>query len=114
MAMRTRRSRRLPAADRRRQILEVTRELVAEQGFHALSMEAVSQRAGITRPVVYEHFGDLGGLLEALVDEMGERALGQLAAILAPDGDPATGASSCWRRFAVTWRRPGPTPIPGG
>jgi len=60
----------------------VTKEIVGEQGFHAVSIEAVARRAGITRPVVYEHFGDLKGLLEALVAREGARALAQLAAIL--------------------------------
>ena len=60
----------------------MTKEIVGEQGFHAVSIEAVARRAGITRPVVYEHFGDLKGLLEALVAREGARALAQLAAIL--------------------------------
>jgi AcrR family transcriptional regulator len=64
------------------QLLDVTKEIVGEQGFHAVSIEAVARRAGITRPVVYEHFGDLKGLLEALVEREGARALAQLAAIL--------------------------------
>jgi len=107
-------TRRLAAADRRRQILEVTRDLVAEQGFHGLSMEAVSQRAGVSRPIVYEHFGDLAGLLEALVDELGGRALLQLAAVLPSadsTGDPADlllralrGYLEAARADPATWR----------
>jgi AcrR family transcriptional regulator len=73
---------RLSAAERREQLLEVTKEIVGESGFHAVSIEAVARRAGITRPVVYEHFGDLPGLLEALVDREGGRALAQLATVL--------------------------------
>jgi AcrR family transcriptional regulator len=76
---------RLSAQERRQQLLEVTREIVGERGFHAVSIEAVAQQAGVSRPVVYQHFGDLGGLLEALVMQMGERALGQLAAVLPAD-----------------------------
>ena len=73
---------RMTAEDRRRQLLAVTRDIVGERGFHAVSIEAVAHMAGISRPVVYEHFGDLGGLLEALVSQMGERAQSQLAAVL--------------------------------
>ena len=76
----------MAASERRRQILDVTRALVAESGFHGVSIESVAQRAGISRPVVYEHFGDLSGLLEALIDEVGERALRQLATVLPPPG----------------------------
>ena len=73
---------RLPAPERRGQLLDVTKEIVGEQGFHAVSIEAVARRAGITRPIVYGHFGDLDGLLEALVEREGARALAQLAEIL--------------------------------
>jgi AcrR family transcriptional regulator len=74
--------RRLSAAERREQLLDVTAELAAEQGFHRISIEAVARRAGITRPIVYEHFNDLPRLLEAMVDRENDRALAQLAAIL--------------------------------
>ncbi len=73
---------RMSAPERREQLLDVTKEIVGEGGFHGLSIEAVARRAGITRPVVYEHFGDLAGLLDAMVEREGERALAQLEAVL--------------------------------
>ncbi len=73
---------RMSAEQRREQLLDVTKGMVGEDGFHAVSIEAVARRAGITRPVVYGHFGDLPGLLEAMVDREGERALSQLAEVL--------------------------------
>jgi AcrR family transcriptional regulator len=76
---------RMTAAERREQILDVTKELVDERGFHAVSIEAVARRAGITRPVVYTHFNDLPGLLEALIAREGMRALQQLALVLPTD-----------------------------
>jgi AcrR family transcriptional regulator len=76
---------RMTAAERREQILDVTKGLVDERGFHAVSIEAVARRAGITRPVVYTHFTDLPGLLEALVAREGARALHQLALLLPTD-----------------------------
>ncbi len=72
----------MSASERREQLLDVTKEIVGEDGFHAVSIEGVARRAGITRPVVYEHFGDLPGLLEAMVEREGERALAQLAVVL--------------------------------
>ena len=57
---------RMSGPDRREQILDVTRAIVGERGFHAVSIEAVARAAGITRPIVYEHFESLGGLLPAL------------------------------------------------
>lgn len=83
---------RMSAPARREQLLDVTGQIVGEQGFHAVSIQAVARRAGISRPIVYEHFGDLPGLLEALVEremakaheQISETELGDLT-----EGDPA-------------------------
>jgi AcrR family transcriptional regulator len=83
----------MSAAERREQLLDVTKELVGKQGFHDLSIEAIAKRAGITRPVVYAHFEDLDALLEAMLEREARRALGQLAAIL-PTALPDDGARS--------------------
>jgi AcrR family transcriptional regulator len=86
----TRRTRsRMSAAQRREQLLDVTKQLVGEQGFHDLSVETIAKRAGITRPVIYAHFEDLDALLEAMLEREAMRALTQLAAIMPeepPDG----------------------------
>jgi AcrR family transcriptional regulator len=82
----------MSAEERREQLLDVTKRLVVERGFHAISIEAVAREAGISRPIVYGHFSDLAGLLEALTEREGARALGQLATVLPGDlsaGDPA-------------------------
>ena len=75
-------AKRMSAPERHEQLLDVTKAIVAERGFHAVSIEAVARAAGITRPVVYGHFEDLGGLLEALVERETKRALVQLARVL--------------------------------
>jgi len=72
-------ARRMSAAARREQLLDVTTELVADVGFQEVTIEAVAKRAGITRPIVYEHFGDLGGLLDAVVEREMARALSQVS-----------------------------------
>jgi AcrR family transcriptional regulator len=82
---------RMSAEQRREQILDATKAIAAQDGFHAVSIEAVARKAGITRPIVYAHFGDLPGLLETLVERESARALAQLAAVLPTDleeGDP--------------------------
>jgi AcrR family transcriptional regulator len=76
---------RMSAQDRREQILDVTKTMAAARGFHVVSIEAVAREAGISRPIVYSHFGDLQGLLEALVERESRRALSQLAAVLPTD-----------------------------
>jgi AcrR family transcriptional regulator len=82
---------RLPAEERREQLLDVTKRIVAERGFHAVSIEGVARDAGISRPIVYGHFHDLNGLLEALVLRETARALDQLGGFLPTDltaGEP--------------------------
>jgi AcrR family transcriptional regulator len=80
----------MAGAERREQLLDAAKSIVDEEGFHAVSIEAVARAAGITRPVVYTHFGDLEHLLEALVERESARALGGLTAIL-PPADPEPG-----------------------
>jgi len=81
----------MSATERREQLLDVTKTLVGEQGFHDLSIEAIAKRAGITRPVIYAHFEDLDALLEAMLEREALRALTQLGAIM-PTELPAGGA----------------------
>ena len=82
---------RMSADLRREQILDVTKSIVDQRGFHAVSIEAVARAAGISRPIVYEHFESLQGLLEALVQREGARALNQLRAVL-PTGSASANA----------------------
>lgn len=79
MTGRSRKSARLSASARREQLLDVTTALVAERGFHAISIEAVSTRAGVTRALVYNHFRDLNELLEAVIERETSRARAQVS-----------------------------------
>lgn len=76
---------RMSRAARRGQLLDATKAIVTSNGFHAVSIEAVARQARISRPIVYSHFHDLHGLLEALVDREVARALTQLASVLPGD-----------------------------
>jgi AcrR family transcriptional regulator len=82
MAVRSDTRTRLSAEQRREQLLDATKAVVGEQGFHGVSIDAVAKRAGVSRPIVYAHFGDLGGLLEAMLERESESALRQLAEVL--------------------------------
>lgn len=76
------------AEERREQILDITHEIVDAEGFHAATPNRIAEAAGVTRPVLYQQFGDLGGLFVALIDREAERAAGQFVdAIAAPDDD---------------------------
>jgi AcrR family transcriptional regulator len=64
---------RLPAAERREQLLQVALETFAAKGFHDTSMNEVAEAAGVTKPVLYQHFASKKALYNELVDEMGAR-----------------------------------------
>ena len=96
---------RMSGEQRREQLLDATKAIVVADGFHAVSIEAVARAAGITRPIVYGHFDDLGGLLEALVERESRRALEQLPETY----DDLLGALD---RLPAT--RSAPTRTPGG
>jgi AcrR family transcriptional regulator len=81
----------MTAEARREQLLDATKTIVDRSGFHAVSIEAVAREAGITRPIVYGHFRDLPGLLQALVDREGDRALAQLDELLPKATELASG-----------------------
>jgi AcrR family transcriptional regulator len=74
--------RRLPAEQRREQLLDVVTKLVLDEGFGAVSIDRVAREAGIARTVVYSQFGNLEGLLNALVDRAAARAVGQVSAVI--------------------------------
>lgn len=59
---------RLTAAERREQLLEVGREVFAAHGYDSALIDDVAQRAGVSKPIVYEHFGAKEGLYAAIVD----------------------------------------------
>jgi AcrR family transcriptional regulator len=81
----------MSAIQRREQLLDVTAQIVSKHGFGAVSIQSVARAAGISRPIVYEHFGDLPGLLKALVARETDEALAQVSASALADlteGDP--------------------------
>lgn len=64
---------RLSREDRYRQLIEVAWRIVGEEGTEALTLGRLSERAGVTKPVVYDHFATRPGLLAALYREFDER-----------------------------------------
>ncbi len=59
---------RMTGAERRQQLLDVARSLFAEKGFDGTSVEEIAQRAHVSKPVVYEHFGGKEGIYAVVVD----------------------------------------------
>lgn len=59
---------RMTGSQRRDQLIGVGRAAFAERGFDGISMEEIAVRAGVSKPVVYEHFGGKEGLYRAVVE----------------------------------------------
>ena len=73
---------RMTGKERRGQLLDVGRRLFAERGFEGTSIEEIAARAGVSKPVVYEHFGGKEGLYAVVVDREVERLLTMATQIL--------------------------------
>ena len=106
---------RLAPAERREQLLDAALRLAARHGFVGLTVDAVAREAAVTRPVIYDAFGDLQGLLLALGDREEARAMADLGAEVIPadpgDRDPEEVLVHAVRGFLVavrdapeTWR----------
>lgn len=65
--------RRLSREDRYRQLLDVSWRLIGEEGTDALSLGRLAEAAGVTKPLVYDHFGTRAGLLAALYRDFDAR-----------------------------------------
>ena len=74
---------RLPASARREQILDVSVEVFARNGFHSTSMNDVAEAAGVTKPVLYQHFDSKRDLYLALLGEAGNRLRSTIAKAVA-------------------------------
>jgi AcrR family transcriptional regulator len=59
--------RRMARADREQQMLDVAERAFAEHGYHAVSMDDIARRVGVTKPMLYEYFGSKEGLLLACI-----------------------------------------------
>jgi AcrR family transcriptional regulator len=77
----------MSANERREQLLDIGRGLFAAKGFDGTSVEEIADKAGVSKPVVYEHFGGKEGLYAVVVDREVHRLLDMVTAALTGD-DP--------------------------
>lgn len=79
---------RLPVEQRREHLLDAALRLIARDGYESVSIEAIAQEAGVTRPVVYSAYDGLEPLLHALLDRTQRRALASALRLMPqPGGD---------------------------
>jgi AcrR family transcriptional regulator len=69
---------RLTGADRRLQLMEVGRRVFAAHGYEATAIEEVALQAGVSKPIVYEHFGSKEGLYAAIVEREMDQLVGRV------------------------------------
>jgi AcrR family transcriptional regulator len=104
----------MPPEQRREQLIDAALSVIVEQGYGGVSIEAIARSAGVTRPVVYDHFPNLARLLHAVVEREERYSLDELDAVVPNDpgdSDPAELLSIGVRRFLeavasrpATWR----------
>jgi AcrR family transcriptional regulator len=73
---------RMTGKERRAQLLDIGRRLFAERGLDGTSIEEIAAQAGVSKPVVYEHFGGKEGLYAVVVDREVERFLTMATTLL--------------------------------
>jgi AcrR family transcriptional regulator len=105
---------RMPPAQRREQLIDAALSVILEQGYGGVSIEAIARTAGVTRPVVYDHFPNLDRLLHALVEREERYSLEQLEEVVPGEPDehePVEVLAASVRRFLnavqnrpATWR----------
>jgi AcrR family transcriptional regulator len=78
----------MTGTERRAQLLDVGRALFAERGFEGTSIEEIAARAGVSKPVVYEHFGGKEGLYAVVVDREMQALLTAVTSALSSPGHP--------------------------
>jgi AcrR family transcriptional regulator len=81
--------RRLARADRARVVIEAAEEIFAARGFARASMTEIATRAGVTKPVLYDHFGSKDGLLAEVIRRAGVELRAALEAAVAEADSPA-------------------------
>jgi AcrR family transcriptional regulator len=104
----------MPPLQRREQLIDAALSVIVRDGYEGVSIEAIARAAGVTRPVIYDHFQNLGELLQTLIEREERYALEQLAVVVPEspsEGEPAELFARGVKRFLdvvasrpETWR----------
>jgi len=78
---------RLTRDARRAQLLAAARDVFAAQGYHAAAMDDIADRAGVSKPVLYQHFTSKLELYRALLTTYADELIGRLSTALATTSD---------------------------
>jgi AcrR family transcriptional regulator len=78
---------RLPRSARRKQLLSAAQEVFVANGYHAAAMDEIAERAGVSKPVLYQHFPGKLNLYLALLDNQADRLAATVTDALAETDD---------------------------
>lgn len=81
-------TKRMPRAERERQLLDLAERAFARRGYHAASMDEIAAAAGVTKPMIYSYFGSKEGLFIAGVHRAYERCVERVESAAARGGEP--------------------------
>jgi len=96
---------RLSRDARRAQLLGAARDVFAAQGYHAAAMDDIAERAGVSKPVLYQHFPSKLELYRALLTTYADELIGRLRSVLGGTNDNeqrTRGAVSAYFEFVAT------------
>jgi AcrR family transcriptional regulator len=92
-------SNRLPRPARRRQLLGAAQEIFVAQGYHAAAMDDIADRAGVSKPVLYQHFPGKLDLYLALLDESADELVAIVRDALSSTTDNKQRVPATFRAF---------------
>ncbi len=81
---------RLPRSARRKQLLAAAQEIFVAQGYHAAAMDDIAERAGVSKPVLYQHFPGKHELYLALLDTHCDSIVAKVRSAMAASNDNRT------------------------
>src|ERR1700694_5747504 len=90
---------RLPAPRRRRQLLDVATAVFGGSGYHEASMDEVAEAAGVTKPVLYQHFAAKRSLSLELLDDGATRLVDAVVAATRAADDPHQQVEAGFRAY---------------
>ena len=90
---------RLPRPARRRQLLGAAQEIFVAQGYHAAAMDDIADRAGVSKPVLYQHFPGKLELYLALLDESADELVAIVREALSSTTDNSERVPATFRAF---------------
>jgi AcrR family transcriptional regulator len=103
--MKSRFTKRLPEAERRRSILDAALIVLSREGYAGMTTSRVAHRVGVAEPILYRHFSSKREILRALLDEVIARMMGAFRDVVGQETDPVAALRRICRSYPDLARR---------